>query len=380
LNASATTAKSTRSSEQPLGLVSIVVSSYNYADFLPIALDSALALDWPAVEVIVVDDGSTDSSRSVIESYGDRVTAVFQSNQGQTSAYNAGFARSRGDAVIFLDADDILHPSLIRRVARVWSPAVSKVQVQMRIIDEQGRAQGALLPQYDVVPSAGDVTRWMTATSDYPTPPGSANIYARAFLEKIIPISGENRAGDSYCIAAAPFLGEVVTVAEPLVSYRVHGRNNGAMSSLDARRFAKEVGRAMGRFHYARAIAARTGVTMPERAVHRGLRFLPYRLASLRLEAATHPVAGDSVSRVLSDAARAVREPQGYSARSRAALLGWLLLTATLPLPLAKRLILWRFVSASRPETLRRALRALGVLRADPEAGPSSTRGVAPCA
>jgi glycosyltransferase involved in cell wall biosynthesis len=59
-------------------------------------------------EVIVVDDGSTDDSRRIISGYGDRVTPVFKENGGQASAFNAGFAASRGDVIIFLDADDYL--------------------------------------------------------------------------------------------------------------------------------------------------------------------------------------------------------------------------------------------------------------------------------
>ena len=68
--------------------------------------------------MIVVDDGSTDDSRRVIESYGDRVTAIFQENGGQAAAFNTGFAASSGEIVIFLDADDLLAPDAVRRSVR----------------------------------------------------------------------------------------------------------------------------------------------------------------------------------------------------------------------------------------------------------------------
>ena len=90
-------------------LISIVVINYNYARFLRAAVDSALAQTFPNIEVIAVDDGSTDESRDVIESYGNRISSVFKPNGGQGSAFNAGFAASRGEVVIFLDADDALH-------------------------------------------------------------------------------------------------------------------------------------------------------------------------------------------------------------------------------------------------------------------------------
>src|SRR5687767_6151914 len=85
-------------------LVSIIIDNYNYARFLPAAIDSALGQTYPNTEVIVVDDGSTDTSREVIRSYGGRVVPVLKENGGMMSAYNAGFSVSRGEVVVFLDS------------------------------------------------------------------------------------------------------------------------------------------------------------------------------------------------------------------------------------------------------------------------------------
>ncbi len=126
--------------------VSIIIPNYNYESFVGAAIDSALNLDWPKVEVIVVDDGSTDGSANIIRSYGDKIKAIFQGNGGQLAACNAGFAASQGDIVIFLDSDDLLHPSLIKELAAVWRPGVSKVQFQMQIIDASASAYGFRFP------------------------------------------------------------------------------------------------------------------------------------------------------------------------------------------------------------------------------------------
>ncbi len=91
-------------------LVSIVIANYNYAAYIEEALASALNQTHPDVEIIVVDDGSTDGSRDIIDRYRDRCTVLLRANSGQCDSCAAGFAVSRGEVVIFLDADDALLP------------------------------------------------------------------------------------------------------------------------------------------------------------------------------------------------------------------------------------------------------------------------------
>jgi glycosyltransferase involved in cell wall biosynthesis len=347
-----------------VGIVSVIIPNFNYARFVGQAIESALSLDWPDVEVIVVDDGSTDDSREVIARYADRVTVVHQDNGGQIAACNTGFARSRGNAVIFLDSDDLLDPSVVREAAAVWRAGLSKVQFQMRVVDAEGRPTGAVLPQFHVVPSSEDVQRWVMSSASYPTPPGSGNVYSRRYLEKIFPLVGEDRAADSYCLAAAPHLGDVITVAKPLVAYRVHGKNDGAMAELDTRRFAVELKRAKARYRYAGSLPNVAFLPRTEAILDRSLTLLPYRLASLKLLPAQHPIPADSSWKVLRDLAFACFTPQGVSRRARAALCLWSVSVAMSPPALGGRLALWRFSSGSRPQLLTRALRALDVVKA----------------
>src|ERR1700676_3954845 len=88
--------------------VSIVISCFNYERYVGAAIRSALEQVGPASEVVVVDDGSGDGSRDLIAAFGDQITAIVKDNGGQASALNLGFQASAGDAVIFLDADDVL--------------------------------------------------------------------------------------------------------------------------------------------------------------------------------------------------------------------------------------------------------------------------------
>jgi glycosyltransferase involved in cell wall biosynthesis len=91
-------------------LVSIIIPTFNYGRYVQDAVDSALAQTYPHVEVIVVDDGSTDDTKEQLAPYGDRIRYVYQDNQGLSAARNTGIRAARGEWISFLDSDDALHP------------------------------------------------------------------------------------------------------------------------------------------------------------------------------------------------------------------------------------------------------------------------------
>lgn len=101
-------------------LVSILVPCFNAGNWLAQTLESALAQDWPAKEIIIVDDGSTDDSLAVARSYAARgVRVISQTNQGASAARNAALAASRGEWIQYLDADDLLAPDKLSRQMRL---------------------------------------------------------------------------------------------------------------------------------------------------------------------------------------------------------------------------------------------------------------------
>ena len=91
--------------------VSLVIATFNHARLLAEAIDSALAQTLDAVDVVVVDDGSTDDTPAVLGRYGGRIRVLRQPNRGLAAARNAGLAAARGAYVAFLDADDVLAPT-----------------------------------------------------------------------------------------------------------------------------------------------------------------------------------------------------------------------------------------------------------------------------
>ena len=104
-------------------LVTIVIDNHNYARYVGAAIESALAQTYQPIEIIVVDDGSTDGSRAVIAAYAGRITIIFQNNRGQSGAFNTGYAASSGDIVMFLDSDDLLRPERSPRSSPTGDPA-----------------------------------------------------------------------------------------------------------------------------------------------------------------------------------------------------------------------------------------------------------------
>jgi glycosyltransferase involved in cell wall biosynthesis len=96
-----------------LPLVSIVIPSYNHERYLKAAIDSILGQDYPRIELIVIDDGSTDGSPAILKTYGSRFHWEIQPNQGQVATLNRGWHMARGDILGYLSADDLLLPAAV---------------------------------------------------------------------------------------------------------------------------------------------------------------------------------------------------------------------------------------------------------------------------
>src|SRR5690349_14325620 len=129
-------------------LVSVVIDNYNYAAFLRDSIDSALRQSYPAVEVVVVDDGSRDQSRAIIAGYRDRIVSLLKENGCMGFALNAVFIASMGDIGLFLDGDDMMAPGAVREaVAAFDGYDVVKVQWPLWEIDRRGTMTGRVLPK-----------------------------------------------------------------------------------------------------------------------------------------------------------------------------------------------------------------------------------------
>lgn len=98
--------------------VSVIITCYNYGEFVGKAIESALSQTLLPLEIIVINDGSKDNSLEVIDKYKDRITIVDKKNEGVIAAKNQGLLMAKGEWIVYLDADDILEPSYIEKTLR----------------------------------------------------------------------------------------------------------------------------------------------------------------------------------------------------------------------------------------------------------------------
>jgi hypothetical protein len=336
--------------------VSIIIPNYNYERYLGEAIDSALAQTHPLVEVIVVDDGSTDGSRGVIERYGDRVTAIFQANAGQTRACAAGFARSRHPIVFILDSDDRLVPEAAAIAAADWPDGCSKKQFRLRTLPASGTPLDHCWPKYsrDLPPEL--IRSELLRTGYYQCPPTSGNAFARRFLEQVSPFDAHPHV-DAVLNTLAPLYGDVVTSQAVIGYYRLHGSNNFSTDRVEAARFASQLAADDARIAIMAAHCRKLGMPFDgEQALRR---LLPYRELELVIAKLEANGPGDQlgVLRLLVQTIGAgLAHPQ---AAWHGLLRGlWILAVALAPRPLAVGLIGMRYLPTARPPVIEAVVNA----------------------
>ena len=119
-------------------LVSVVISAYNVADYIDAAIESALGQTYPAIEVIVVNDGSTDDTAAIIERYRSDVVVIDQANGGPSAARNAGLAVASGSIIGLLDGDDVWLPERVERLTGLLDarPDIGMVTSDSWVMDD----------------------------------------------------------------------------------------------------------------------------------------------------------------------------------------------------------------------------------------------------
>ncbi len=342
-------------------LISIVINNYNYEQFVAESIDSALSQTYSNVEVVVIDDGSTDASRKVIEGYGQRIQSIFQENGKQAAALNTGFVASRGDIVLFLDADDYLLADAAAKIVEAFQPDIGKVHFRLRVVGGESQPLGYCIPSIGMSLASGEVWRKLLQTSSYVSAPMSGNAYRRETLTPVFPIPDAYKTtADDYLMISTPFYaGKLASVDEPIGVYRVHNNNQWALTSVSGSRFRRFVQHDLQNFALLRQRAQDFGEEMPADLERRSLGRIWSRLASLRLEPQDHPVSTDQVVKLVRWGVAALWQFSSHNLAKRIIYTILFLWVGFMPVPLAKLGITWLYAPHLRPKFIDNTLNRL---------------------
>lgn len=209
-------------------LVSILINNFNYEAYLKEAILSALSQTYKNIEIIVVDDGSTDDSKKIIAEF-EEITSVFKKNEGQASAFNEGFNRSKGDIICFLDSDDTFLPTKVETIVTIFMNnedvcsvfnavekycQVTKQSIGRTPIQKEGRRSNQLRMRL-----TGSTGVFLPATSGFS--------FRRSLLSEVLPMPTQQgiTISDKYLGNAAISLEPYYYTNEKLSTLRIHSEN-----------------------------------------------------------------------------------------------------------------------------------------------------------
>jgi glycosyltransferase involved in cell wall biosynthesis len=332
-------------------LVSIIINNYNYGQFLEQAITSALTQSYSNIEVIVVDDGSTDDSHAVIVKYGDKVVTLMKENGGQASAFNAGYALSHGDIIVFLDADDFLFHDAVEKIVAAWQPDLAKLHYRLRMVDDLGNSLQDCVPLSRIPLATGDLKEHVLRGGSYEYPPTSGNAFSREALAALLPMPEKELriAADGYLLSIIPLLGPLAACDDPLGAYRVHGKNRWYSNSLDISRLRQNLAYEVNLQGLISAWMARFEFSAIRNDLMDNFGHVRGRLASLRLAPETHPFSDDNRCKLIIQGMRATCHANELNWKKKLLVYFCFIFIGFLPRLLIRRPVAW-MLYPSRPD------------------------------
>jgi hypothetical protein len=328
-------------------LVSICVTNHDYGRFVGEAVDSALGQTYPRVEVIVVDDGSADDSLDVLSRYGERIRLVAQENAGQAAAATRAAERSRGDVVMFLDADDSLDPGAAALAVETFRrrPSLVLAQWRMRTVDADGTDLGLDRPPRPGLMPSGDLRAHLLRFRNWHSQLTSAIAYRGDVVRLMLPVQpppGDRNGLEHYFNALVPFFGTVQSLDAVASSYRIHGTGIGTTHAVDGswpRRLMRFTEASHARV---RSLVADLGLPDPGPAdAPLDPAFFGWRLWSLRIEPADHPYPRDRALTLMAKGIRASLAHRHFPFRHKAKRAAWFVAMGLAPRRFVPRVLEW---------------------------------------
>ena len=191
------------------------------------AIDSCLAQSYACVEVVVVDDGSTDNSREIIREYGGRIRSVLKTNGGQASTVEAGFCASHGEILCLLDADDVFFPEKVRSVVEVFGahPDVDWCFHALEYVNADRSRRFRVEPESAEGRHDFRESMQRTGRLRFAHPATSGLCFRRTLFERAMPMPELRTLADNFLKFVASGIGVGYFVGAPLGQLRVHGTN-----------------------------------------------------------------------------------------------------------------------------------------------------------
>lgn len=213
------------SADRPL--VTALINTYNYGRFLPFAINSVLSQTYQNIEILVVDDGSTDHTPQVLAQYGDKVRVIRTENGGQGHTFNVGIPQARGELIMLLDADDTWLPTKVERMVELAAenPKAAMLYHRFHNVDKNGKELG--VPQPFTLTSGDYRAKYLRSGGTWWSPITSVLVLRPDHVKKALPIptyavrEGADTLITDFCAVSS----EIASHPEALTHRRLHGSN-----------------------------------------------------------------------------------------------------------------------------------------------------------
>ncbi len=223
-------------------LVTALIDTYNHGRFIETAIESVLNQDFPRaqMDVLVIDDGSTDDTSERIKKFGDSIRYIRKANGGQASAFNMGLDQAKGEIILLLDGDDWWLPKKTQRIVDEFEKNPRAGMAYHRLLlthQEEG-----VVHESNPAPISGFVPRSRETLLLFHGVPTSCLAFRRSTLAPLLPVpTGLTILADGYLVYLAVFVTEVIFLSECLAHFRFHDGNLFNFSEADPGRLLRKL-------------------------------------------------------------------------------------------------------------------------------------------
>ena len=342
--------------------LSVIINNFNYEHFVGKAIESLLEQTAEGLQIIVVDDCSTDKSREVILDYDrrfpGRITRVFQPvNSGQGAGFNAGYAVSTGQLVMFLDADDFMLPGGGDIIRGNFEAGITVYHYRMHYTDATNALRDEVYPPLHEQLANGDASNDLQAKGRYKGTITSGLVFDRTVLERTMPMDPEafRYGGDGYLCAVAPLYGPVRSYETAVCAYRLHQRQHTSRREEQARLARWRISHDIERYKALTDHAGKLGLSVAADLGAQDEQHLFERIVSVLFEPEAHTIPGETLPKAI----RRIRKLAWQTRTGLRRVMTWLWWSVLLHAPgsIQYGLMRLKLDPATRPEWLKKSAR-----------------------